>query len=329
MYWLKKTGEYGITLLIVLTINFFIPRLIPGDPFYFLSMDAQMSYCDVMLTEETREELMHYYGLDRPFTVQYLHYMTNVFRGDLGLSIRHNIKVSAMVWRALPWTFLLMGTAFLLATVLGILLGAFSAWNRGFKVDQVLLFLMVGLSRIPTFILAVFMLILLAAKFRVFPLGGAVTPYAVYPYGWLRTIDILGHLALPALSLALADVANPYLLTRSTMIGVIRKDYVWAARTRGLKEKLIRFRYALRNALIPVVTARFMRLGHLLGGSVFVETTFAYPGLGNLLFDSLRVHDYPVLNGILLIMSFSIICANIVADWLIYYLDKRVERHVA
>lgn len=328
MYWLKKAGEYGLTLLIVLTINFFVPRLMPGDPFYFLSMDTDMSYCDVILTEETREELMRYYGLDRPLILQYVHYVTNVFRGDLGLSIRHNMKVSAIVLRALPWTLLLMGTAFALATVLGISLGAFSAWNRGFKMDQVLLFLMVGLSRVPTFILAVFMLILLAAKFRLFPLGGAITPYAIYAYGWLKPIDILKHLALPVLSLAAAEVANPYLLTRSTMINVIRKDYVWAARTRGLKETLVYFRYALRNALIPVVTARFMRLGHLLGGSVFVETTFAYPGLGKILFDSVRVHDYPVLNAILLIMSVSVICANLVAERFIYYLDKRVEHHV-
>ena len=246
----------------------------------------------------------------------------------MGISIRHNMKVSTMILQSLPWTLLLMGTGFLVATVLGISLGAFSAWNRESKIDRALMFFMVALSRIPIFIMAVFMLILLAAKLRFFPLGGAVTPYAEYPYGWLKIADVARHLFLPAVTLALGDISYPYLLTRNTMISVIKKDYVWAARARGLKEKLIRFRYALRNALIPVVTARFMRLSHLLGGSVFVETTFAYPGIGKLLFDSLRIHDYPVLSAILLFMSISVICANISADQLIYYLDKRVERHV-
>jgi peptide/nickel transport system permease protein len=327
MNWLKKIGEYGVVLLIILTINFFVPRLMPGDPFYFLDMDDEMSYSDVFLTEETREELMRYYSLDRPLHEQYLHYISNVLQGEMGISIRHNMKVSAMILCSIPWTILLMGVGFILATVLGILLGAFSAWNRESKADRFLMFSMVALSRIPIFILAVFMLILLAANLRLFPLGGAITPYVEYSHGWLKVADIARHLFLPALTLAVGDIASPYLLTRNTMISVIRKDYVWAARARGLKERLIRFRYALRNALIPVVTARFMSLGQLLGGSVFVENTFAYPGLGKLLFDSIRIHDYPVSSAILLIMSVCIIIANLFADQFIYYLDKRVERH--
>ena len=325
MYWSKKCVEYGITLLVIIVINFFACRLLPGDPFYYLSYNSELEYSDVVITEETHDRLMEYYGLDLPVYQQFIHFLSKLMQGDLGFSIYHNMPVKNLITGALPWTLLLMGTAFITATILGILIGAGSAWKRDSLFDKFALNFMVILNRVPSFIIAIFMLILLAAKVQIFPLAGARTPYASFSSTFSYILDIVWHLILPAITLIIAELCHPYLLTRNTMVGVIKKDYVWAAKTRGLKDNLIKYRYALRNALIPVVTARFMRLGHLIGGSIFIEMVFAYPGLGKLMYDSLTVNDYPVLDGIFLILAVSVVGANFIADQLIHYLDKRVD----
>ncbi len=324
MYWLRKSGEYLITLLIIISINFLACRLLPGDPFYYLSLNSEMGYSDVLITEEVHDKLMEYYGLDLPLHQQFFRFLYNLAHGDLGSSIYHNMPVSNLIMGALPWTLLLMGTAFLIATFVGIFIGASSAWRRDSFFDKFALNFMLILNRIPSFIIAIFMLIFLAAKLNLFPLGGARTPYASFSSTFSYVYDIVWHLILPAITLIIAELCHPFLLTRNTMVSVIKKDYVWAAKTRGLKDSLVKYRYALRNSLIPVVTARFMRLGHLIGGSIFIEMVFAYPGLGKLMYDSLTVHDYPVLDGIFLILAVSVVGANFIADQLIHYLDKRV-----
>lgn len=325
MYGSKKIVEYAITLMVIIVINFFVCRLLPGDPFYYLSMNSDLGYSDVVITEETHDRLMEYYGLDLPLYQQFLHFMLKLAQGDLGVSIYHNMPVSSLIMGAVPWTLLLMGTAFIVASFLGILIGASSAWKRDSFFDKFALNFMVMLNRVPSFIIAIFMLIFLATKLKLFPLGGAKTPYADFSSIFSCLWDIIWHLILPAITLIIAELCHPFLLTRSTMIGVIKKDYIWAAKTRGLKDSLVKYRYALRNSLIPVITGRFMRLGHLIGGSIFIEMVFAYPGVGKLMFDSLTVHDYPVLDGIFLILAVSVVSANFIADQLIHYLDKRVN----
>lgn len=325
MYWGKKCAEYTVTLLVIIIINFLACRLLPGDPFYYLNYNSDLGYSDVVVTAETHEKLTEYYGLDLPLHLQFTRFVGKLAHGDLGFSIYHNMPVKTLIKGALPWTLLLMGTAFIIATILGILIGAKSAWQRDSFFDKFALNSMVILNRVPSFIIAIFVLILLGAKLQIFPLAGARTAYASFSSPFAYIADIIWHLILPAVTLIIAELCHPYLLTRNTMIGVIKKDYVWAAKTRGIKDRLIKYRYALRNALIPVVTARFMRLGHLIGGSIFIEMVFAYPGLGKLMYDSLQVNDYPVLDGIFLILAVSVVGANFIADQLIHYLDKRVD----
>jgi len=234
------------------------------------------------------------------------------------------MKVTKLIFKALPWTALLMGVSFVFSSIFGILAGGYSAWKRGKKVDFALLWAMIIINRIPVFIFSIMMLILIAAKINFFPLGGAFTPYVEFNSLCLRFVDIGKHLILPALTLFVVDIAGPYLLTRNTMVGILNKEYITAAKLRGINEKRIKNNYGLRNSLIPVITARFMKIGHLIGGSVMVEKVFAYPGIGNLLFNSLMAHDYPVLDGILLFTSLTVIFANLIADSLINYLDRRV-----
>ncbi len=234
MYWSRKCIEYSITLLVIIAINFFACRLLPGDPFYYLSLDSELGYSDVIISEETHDKLIEYYGLDLPVYSQFFRFLVNLVHGDLGWSIYHNMPVSKLIMGSLPWTLLLMGTTFIIASFLGILIGASSAWKRDSLFDKFSLNFMIILNRIPSFIIAIFMLIFLAAKLNFFPLGGARTSYGSFSSNFSYLSDIIWHLILPAITLIIAELCHPFLLTRNTMVGIIKKDYVWAGRAREL-----------------------------------------------------------------------------------------------
>lgn len=319
-----KAMEYLLTLLIIISLNFALPRLMPGDP--FLHTAGDVSEVVTIYTTQQLDYFREYYGLHRPIHQQYFSYLKELAQFDLGFSYYYKENVATLIASRIPWTLLLVVSATALSVTGGIILGSYSAWHQGKWQDRWLYLLMVVLGEIPAFLVGIFLLILLAAHLDLFPLAGAVTHFATYNSYLDRVIDILYHGALPALTLALTRIGGFYLLVRNSLLAVMTKDYIRTARAKGLSDIKIRYVHGLRNALLPLVTRVAMQMGAMLGGAVLAENVFSYPGLGLLMRDAVFVRDYPLLQGIFLVLAFMVLVANILADWLYQRLDPRVKK---
>jgi len=324
MHQITKITGYVAIILVVLSFNFFLPRLMPGDPLSFLTGAPGMDM-PIVLDEEMRAELLAYYGLDKPLLQQFADYMLNLLHGDLGWSIYYNAPVSGILIGRLKWTLLLVGTSTALYMVLGILLGAISAWKRGGKRDVGLLVSLLSIGSFPPFFLGMLFIILFGVKLNLFPVFGAQTPFMGYSSPFEEAIDILYHLFLPATTLVISHIGGVYLLMRNSMLNVIGEDYILTARAKGLAEWYIMHKHAMKNALLPITTMIALRTGFMIGGTILVETVFAYPGVGRLLFDAVTYRDYPLLQGAFLIITLVIITANFAADMVYVRLDPRLR----
>jgi len=319
----RSTLDYALTLLLIVTMNFFLPRMMPGDPFLHLSAeDGEVIHT---YSEMQRRYAVEYYGLDRPLVEQYWHYLSNLVQGDLGTSYYYKEPVRTLIMRRLPWTLLIVSLATLLSVILGTTLGTISAWWRGGWRDRALYLTMVTVGEIPAFLIGLALLVWAAAAAGLFPLAGAVTCFSRHETLGARLVDILHHAALPVLTLALARTGGIYLLVRNSLGTVLTRDYMRTARAKGLAQRRIRYRHALRNALLPLVTRIALQLGAMVGGAVLVENVFAYPGLGRLLRDAVHVRDYPLLQGVFLVLALGVLLANLGADVLYRRLDPRLR----
>jgi peptide/nickel transport system permease protein len=315
--------EYGMTLWIVLTLNFVLPRLMPGDPFLLLSSETDQEV--VVFSEEQRQYYLHYYGLDRPMLTQYATYLANLCRGKLGFSLYYNDEVSTIILRRLRWTGLLVSMAIVLSSGIGVFLGSLSAWFRETWFDKGVFFGVVLFSEIPAFLVGLILLFVLAAGTGWFPLSGAFTHFARHDTHLAVAGDIARHACLPVLALTLARLGGMYLLARNSMTLVLSQDYIKTAWAKGVPPRRILFYHGLRNALLPVVSRIFLSLGALVGGAILVENVFAYPGLGLLMRESVMMHDYPLVQGIFLVVTCFVLAANFVADCLYRHLDPRIR----
>jgi peptide/nickel transport system permease protein len=315
--------EYGMTLWIVLTLNFVLPRLMPGDPFLLLSSETDQEV--VVFSEEQRQYYLHYYGLDRPMLTQYATYLANLCRGKLGFSLYYNDEVSTIILRRLRWTGLLVSMAIILSSGIGVFLGSLSAWFRETWFDKGVFFGVVLFSEIPAFLVGLILLFVLAAGTGWFPLSGAFTHFARHDTLLAVAGDIARHACLPVLALTLARLGGMYLLARNSMTLVLSQDYIKTAWAKGVPPRRILFYHGLRNALLPVVSRIFLSLGALVGGAILVENVFAYPGLGLLMRESVMMHDYPLVQGIFLVVTCFVLAANFVADCLYRHLDPRIR----
>ena len=323
MHQISKLTYYLVILFIVLSINFFLPRVMPGDPLSYLTDPG--ADIPARITEEKMEILLAYYGLDKPLSEQYINYMVGIIRGDLGWSIYYNAPVLEVILGRLKWTLLLVGTSTAIHVTLGILIGATSAWARGRKKDMGLLIFILSISSFPSFFLGILLVIFFGIKLDIFPISGAQTAFATYSSPFEEIFDILHHLVLPAATLVISHIGGTYLLMRNSMLGVLGEDYIMTARAKGLSERYILHRHALANALLPIVTMTAMTVGFMVTGTIFVETVFAYPGIGNLLYNTVLYRDYPLLQGIFLFITVAIVGANLIADMLYIRLDPRVK----
>ncbi|WP_345947260.1 ABC transporter permease [Natroniella acetigena] len=314
--------EYLLTVLVIVTLNFALPRAMPGDPFLIMSETEEDV---VVLTEEQREYYFELYGLDKPITEQYVSYLGDLLRGDLGLSIYYNEDVSTIILRRLPWTLFLVISTVILRTIIGSLLGTISAWCRGNFFDQFLFFNLITISEIPAFITGLLILFVFSAMLGLFPLSGAMSHFTTYESLWEQIVDILHHAFLPIITLTLARLGGIYLLARNSVITVIQKDYLVTARAKGLSKGRILLRHILRNAMLPIVTRTFLSLGSLVGGAILVENVFNYPGLGLLMQEAVNVHDYTLIQGIFLVVALFVLVANLMADLIYKHLDPRIE----
>jgi peptide/nickel transport system permease protein len=274
---------------------------------------------DESFVRAARERL----GLDKPLYEQFVIYISNVFRGDLGYSYLRSEPVAKLIVERIPATLLLVLTAMFISALIGIIVGTIAAAKRGAADLTLSTLSIVGIS-IPYFWLAQIILIIFAVWLGVFPLGGMVSVGHDYQ-GLQYFIDVVYHLTLPAMTLAIFNIAFTTKITRGSVQEALTQDYILTARAKGIPESRVVFRHALRNALIPVVTYTGFNTGVLLVGAILTETVFAWPGMGSLLYDSIRLRDYPVVLGIFIYGSIIVVLANLLVDILYGILDPRIR----
>jgi ABC-type dipeptide/oligopeptide/nickel transport system permease component len=290
------------TLLVAVTLVFVIFRLVPGDPAQLAAGESAPQ----SVVETIRRDM----GLDKPIWVQYLNYLRDLSRGDLGTSRVYHQGVLDELLNRLPATMMLAGAAMLIALVIGVTTGVLSAVRPGSWVDYLSMVTAVAGVSMPSFWLGLMLIILFSVRFDIFPVAGFSSPMSI---------------VLPAVTLAANQLAVLARITRSSMLGVLGQDYVRTARAKGLKERLVILRHGLRNALIPTVTIAGMQLGYLLGGSLVVETVFAWPGLGRLMIDSIQQRDYTMIQAIVILFAAMMLVINLAVDVLYGLLDPRVR----
>ena len=315
-----RLGVFALTLWVVLTLNFILPRLLPGDPLSAL-LDPNSS--DYVFDAAIRQSLEAYYGLDRPLPEQYIGYLGGAVTGDQGQSIRLNRPVTELIGSHLPWTLLLTGTALTLSSLLGILGGTQAAWKRGTAADRALTAASVVAGNTPVYFSGMLLLIVFGATLKWFPLAGGRTPFAHYATLWAAAGDVGRHLVLPATTLTLFLLGSRFLLVRNNVVTILGEDYMFVARAKGLSAARLKWAHALRNALLPFVAHFAAHASMAITGAVFVETLFNYPGMGRLIFEAVGSRDYPVIQGVFLVVAFVVLTANLLADWLNSRLDPR------
>ena len=313
-------GSYALVVLVLVTLNFWLPRALPGQPIQTLSDPRSETF---VADAGTRAELERYYGLDQPLPAQYATYIQDLATGDLGTSIRHHAPVADVLGGRIGWTLLLVATALVLGTAVGMLAGVHSGWRRGRPVDRRLVALFLALDNLPSFFLASLAAYVLAVRLGWFPLYGARTPFAESAGPLHELLDVAHHLALPATVLALQFLTFQYLVMRASMVGELGSDYLMLGRAKGMSDRVLKYRYAARNALLPAVTVAALHVPLAVTAAIFVETVFAYPGVGRLLFESVGDRDYPLMQGCFLVLSIGVVGANLLADLLYRRLDPR------
>lgn len=319
---IRKVLEYLFILIIILSLNFLIPRLMPGDPFTYLSSDEgdiHQSY-----SEEQINMYKAYYGLDKPLKEQYKDYMYKLINKDLGMSIHYNDKVSNIIKNRAKWTISISMVSLFISFFIGLVLGSISAYKKNSLFDKIIYTLMMILSEIPSFLIGIFLLFTLGAKYKIFPLSGGMTVFSDYT-GYERYKDLIMHAAMPIISLVLSQVGSFYLLSRNSMLNIIKKEYIKTAKAKGLETRQIIFTHALRNAIIPIITRLFMSLGSILSSAILVENVFNYPGIGSLMKQSIILRDYTLIQGIFLYVSILVLSMNFLADILYKYIDPRLR----
>jgi ABC-type dipeptide/oligopeptide/nickel transport system permease component len=309
IYVARRTLESFATVLAVLTLNFLLIHTAPGDP--ALVMAGEFA------SPESLEATRVRWGLDKPLYVQYLTYLSGVFQGDLGFSLDFNQPVLKVIVARIPNSLALVLPVMVIGLAAGLILGAVAARHYGTRLDSVLQILGVLMYATPTFWFGLVLLEIFAIRLDLFPLlgGGLVGD----------PISILHHLALPLISLILVWTAPLFMrLTRSSLLSVLKEDYITTSRAVGFPESVIFYRHALRNALLPSITVLGVMAGNIFMGAVLVETVFSWPGLGLLLFEAIQARDYPLLMGMFTIIGISVSIAVLVTDLVYALLDPRI-----
>jgi peptide/nickel transport system permease protein len=317
--WWVPLLSYLATVFVLITFNFGLPRLMPGDP-----IDALMAFGspNYVQNDETRANLAEYYGLDESVAEQYASYLGRLVHGDLGVSIVSNTPVAKELGSRVGWSFLLVVSAIAVSMVIGLPAGVHSGWKRGKRLDRGLLTFFLAVQNLPIFVVGSVVFIVFSAQLGIFPLGGATTPFNDYS-GLRQVLDVAHHLALPALMMGIDFATYQYLVMRSSMVSELGSDYLLGGRAKGLGEHRLKYRYAGRNALLPVVTVLGLQFGVAVTGLVFVEEIFSYPGVGGYMIDAVGTRDYPAMQGAFLILTITVVTTNLVVDLLYRRLDPR------
>lgn len=313
---LWRAVQSAFLILLLIAVNFLLTHLAPGDPVHILAGQSG--------DEKYYEFIRANFGLDKSLGAQLWIYLSNVLRGDLGYSLGYQQPVVSVIASRVPATLLLMLSAVSLSSVAGIVLGVESARRENSFADHSInTFALLGHST-PSFSVGHLLLIVFALHLGLFP-SQSMSSSNQDLSGLDYLLDVLEHLVLPLATLVIVYLAQIMRLTRTAMLGVLGENFITAARAKGLAERRVLYGHALRNALLPVVTVIGNDFGMLLSGAVFVETVFAWPGLGRLMIDSLAMRDYPVLMGLFLLVSTSVVVVNFITDLVYSALDPRIS----
>ena len=315
-YLLTRISQIPITLGIILGISFFLIHAAPGDPVAALAGD--------FVTKEYRDLIIQHYGLDQPLITQSFKYFKNVVTGDFGDSYYFKAPVFAVIsTRVLP-TLLLIVPSVVLSTFFGIVLGMLTVRFKSYTIGIGIPILATIIYALPTFWLGYLLILIFSINFNIFPIQGMSNPrYSLE--GLEYFIDVLKHLALPLLTMVLTQLAQVVLLVKSRLSEEIQRPYFKTALSKGLKRQSAIFNHALPNAMLPIVTVLGTRFGFLITGSILTETVFAWPGLGRLMIIAIEVRDYPLVLGILFMLSLIILILNLITDLIYTILDPRIN----
>jgi peptide/nickel transport system permease protein len=314
-YVARKVGWALLTLTFVLAVNFFLFRIMPGDPVALLARSQR-------LTPQAIEEQRRLYGLDQPLVEQFFTYLKETLRGQLGASLVSGEPVMQVIGARIWPTVLLVGTGTTIAVVVGVVAGIRSGWFRGSTFDRGSLYGSLLLYATPEGWLGMLLLVVFAGTLGWFPSGGLSSGDFT---GLANVTDVLRHMVLPVATLALAYVGQFLIVMRSSMLEVKEEDYVTVGRALGLPDRLVRKRRAAPNAFLPSFTLIVLSFGFVLGGAIVIETVYSWPGLGQLTYRAIESQDYPVLQAVFLLTSAAVIFANLVADVAYGFLDPRIE----
>lgn len=336
-YALRRLGWALLTILFVIVLNFFLFRVLPGDP-------ARAGIRDPRLTKEAVEAIRVRFGVDKPIIncfeslnplktgscavnplqTQFFIYVTNLLKGEFGFSYHSNRPVIDILRERLANTLILIGAGEVFSILIGLAIGVVSAWKVRTAVDYSALIGSLVAWSLPTFWLGIILLFIGSRQFGL-PIGGKATPGLTYASAWGYYLDIGRHLILPTLAFTIVFVGEYMLIMRSTMIEVLSEDFILTAKAKGLRAFQILKDHALRNSLLPMVTIIALNLGFIVAGAIQIETVFSWPGIGQTIFEAVGRRDYPVLQGAFMIIAVSVIFANLSADLLYSYLDPRIR----
>ncbi|MEM1611294.1 MAG: ABC transporter permease [Sulfolobales archaeon] len=320
-------------ILASITFTFFIIRLMPGNPIdvYINTLISTygLSYQDA----KAQALALFSINLDEPLYIQYITYISNLFRGDLGKSIVSvGTPVAKIIADFLPWTVFTVSTALLISFSLGIIIGMFMAYRRGRSyLDSILATLFSILSSVPNFIVGILLIVFLGVQWKLVPfdmLRGSYSPYIKPGFTADFILDVLKHAIFPIITYVITTIGIWALSMRGSTISYLGEDYVFMARARGLPERRVAITYVGRNAILPLFTSLAISIGFIFGGSVLIESVFVYRGIGLRLLEAINSRDYTVMQGIFLIITIAVIAANYIADLLYSILDPRVRTGV-
>ncbi len=321
---LSRFGFYLLAFVAAVTINFFLPRLMPGDPIQsFLGRLAQNGG---QITPETIASLEALYGYstNTPLFQQFLTYLQSIMTGEWGTSTRFFQPVFDVLGRGMLWTLLLVGSYLVVSYTITTLLGIWVAWKRGTWVDSVITVGSVVISSIPAVVMALLMYFIFASDLGWFPTSYAYDPSLDPAMSFEFVSSVAYHLALPLLSMVLLGMGN-VMGMRSNMINQLGEDFIVMGWAKGVKDKKVMLQYGARNAVLPMITTFAMSVGAIFAGSLIIEIIFNYPGLGQVMFQAMLARDYPLIQGYLLIMTIMVLGANFIADLLLFVLDPRLR----
>ncbi|NMB25438.1 MAG: ABC transporter permease [Firmicutes bacterium] len=326
---LQRLARALLTIYIATTLSFFLIRLMPSNPVQIYITQLISTFGLSYQEAANMASSLFSIDLDRPMILQYFDYLGNLARGNLGKSlISHGTSVTSMIAEFLPWTLFSVGTSLLISYVLGVLLGMVIAYRRGSMLDHVLTTLASILSSIPNYIVAILVLIFLGVRWKIVPITamrGSLSPGVVPGFTWEFFGDAFFHAFMPILTYVITTVGRWMLMMKNSTLNTLGEDYVTVAKARGLKNRTITISYVGRNAILPLVTNLAISIGFIIGGAALIEGIFVYKGIGWILLSSINQRDYPVMQGVFLCITVSVVLSNLAAELLYSRLDPRIR----